>query len=50
MVAFVDDTDFCTKGTDIGSKMQEKLHYYSSTHEVTWGKVQKEKVVMCSWK
>ena len=50
MLAYVDDMDFCKKGTDDGSKMQEIVDYYSSMHEVTGGKVQKEKFMIFSWK
>ena len=49
-LAFADDTHFCTKGTNSGSKIQEIVDYYSSIHEATGEKDQKEKFMMFSWK
>ena len=50
VLAYVDDMDFCKKGTDDGSKMQEIVDYYSSMHEATGVKVQKEKGMILRWK
>ena len=43
VLEFVDDTDFCTKGTDSGSKMQVIVDYDPSMHEDTGRKVQQQK-------
>ena len=35
----MNDADFCTKGADSGSKMQEIVDYYSSKYEATGGEM-----------
>ena len=49
VIAFVDDSDFCTKGNECEKKMQEIVEYYTSMCEATGGKVQQEKVMMFNW-
>ena len=50
VIAFVDDSDFCASGLECERKMQEIVNYYANLYEATGGKVQKEKVMMYSWK
>ena len=39
-IAFVDDSNFCTKGKESEKKMQKIVDYYMSMHEATGGKIQ----------
>ena len=39
-IAFVDDSDFCTKGDESETKMQEIVDFYASMNEATGGKIQ----------
>ena len=50
VIAFVDDSDFCSSGVECERKMQEIVNYYANMHEATGGKVQKDKVMMYGWK
>ena len=49
-MSLVNDKYFCTSGAESEQKMQEIMNYYAATYEDTRGKVQKEKVMMNSWK
>jgi hypothetical protein len=50
VIAFVDDSDFCSSGVECERKMQEIVNYYANMYEATGGKVQKDKVMMYGWK
>ena len=50
VIAFVDDSDFCSNGVECELKMQNIVNDYAKIHEATGGKVQKEKVMMHGWK
>ena len=44
MIAFVDDSDFCSNGVECELKMQKIVNDYAKMYEATGGKVQKEKL------
>ena len=50
VLEFFDSTDFSTKRPESGSEIQEIVYNFSSMHEATGGKVQKEKEIMLIWK
>ena len=48
VIAFVDDSDFIASGQDSEEQMNEIIATHVNLHEATSGKIQHDKVVMCS--
>ena len=50
VIACIDDVDLCSSVENSKKKTQEIASFCIKMHEATGWKVQKEKVVVCSWK
>ena len=49
-IAFVDDTDFYTNGSEFMCKMQEIMNLYTKLYEATGGKIQQAKIFFYCWR
>ena len=49
-IAFVDYSNFCTKGNESEMKVQEIVDYYTSMLEDIGGKIKQETVIIFNWK
>ena len=50
VIAFVEDSDFCTSRVESERKIQEIFNFHETMHEATKGRAQKEKVTIFGWK
>ena len=50
VIAFVDDSDFCSNGEECEIKMKKIVNEHAKMHELTGGKVQKETFLIHGWK